>query len=207
MIGESKPHDYEAQSVASALSVPGLPRISALALTALLLVSCAQQKPPEATYNLNSKDDLFQANLVLSEGQDEEVLALMREATPTDTRIEIAPARYGVRWRDVNAAVRWGSSIAEMAVYTGTHVPASNASANGSPVAEHWVYELITAADDPVTLTIIREPPPRIYSATVVAGVFGDRRDIEKRLLDEVHLAMIEFGKKRAPVLDDQRGE
>lgn len=159
--------------------------------TAAIVPGCASE-PPDVTYNLPSRHDLFDPDLVLTEGDREEVLAIMRGTVPCDEPVEIAPAKYGVRWRDVDSAVRWGSSVVEMAVLSAESTP------------DRWTYRIITAADDPVTLVVTREPPPVIYSASAVAGVFGDRRDIEARLLEEVHRSMRAFGAKPLPVVLDE---
>lgn len=186
-------------------------------------VSGCQPVPADATYNLPSRDDLYDADLVLSEDEREEILSIMRATVPSDEPTVMSTARYGVRWHDVDAAVRWGSSVIEMAVLSAVHTPAKRAAgaaatsaagasapytgeASGGAIVEpeRWTYEIITAADEPVTLTITREPPPTVYSATAVAGLFGNRRDVEERLLDEVHASMRLFGAKRLPTALDE---
>jgi len=167
-------------------------RLLTSAFAMAFLIGC--QKPvPQETYNLPSKDDLFNPTLVLTEHDDEQILALMRAAVPSETEAEILPARYGVRWSDVDPAVRWGTSVVLMAVLQATLED------------DRWVFEIITAADEPVTLTITREPPPTIYRAEAVAGLFGDRQDIVDRLLPEVHLAMKRYGQKPQPTALDDR--
>ena len=165
----------------------------------LLLTSCQAPEPPQATYNLPSHHDLFRADVVLTPSDDAQVLMLMRDAVPSDSPATIATARYGTRWRDVDSAVRWGSGVISMAVLSSALEPAKPAQADQPAVPERWTYRIITAADDPVTLIVTREPPPTIYALEVTAGLFGDRRDIEERLEREVHAAMRLFGAKPLP--------
>jgi len=177
----------------------------AVVAAAALLGGCGNPEPPQATYNLPSPEDPFLADLALTPAQDEQVLALMREAVPCDRSIIVAPAKYGMRWSDVDTAVRWGGGVVEMAVLSSTHEPAKPALYAGeSATPERWIFNIITVADDPVTLTVTREAPPAIYTAQVKAGLFGDRRDIEERLLTEFRAAMLSFGAKPMPeTLDD----
>lgn len=157
-----------------------------LALLTALTASCQPKPPVQATYNLDSKQDLFPASLVLSPEADQEAIAIMRNAMPADGGT-LAPAAHGVRWSDVPKAARWGAGVAEMAVLSEQRE------------SDRMVFQIITAADDPVTLTVTREPPPTIYSASISAGLFGDRTDIEQRLRREFDSAMQLFGRKRLP--------
>jgi len=159
---------------------------------ATALVACAPEPPAGATYNTPSKDDLFISTFVPTESDANAILASMREAVP-GPEVQVAPARYGVRWSDVPNAVRWGGNVAEMATFTRER--------DGD---DGWIYHLISVADEPVTLTIRRVPPPKIYEAHALAGLFGDRRDLERRLLHELDLAMRMYGAKAQPVTLDE---
>lgn len=191
---------------------PRFPTSFILVAAGLIPIACQAPDPPQPTYNLPSHDDMFQADLVLTPSAEQQVLALMRNAVPSDSPGVLAPARYGVRWSDVDSAVRWGAGVIEMAVLSAQRDDATSAHAAtdgvgqepGAATPERWVYRIITVADDPVTLTVTREPPPAIYSMRAVAGVFDDRRDIEERLKTEVHAAMLRFGAKPMPTTLDE---
>lgn len=157
-----------------------------------VLMSLAACQEPGATYNQPSKDDLFASTLILTPSDERAILAAMREALPGPEEA-VAPARYGVRWSDVPDAVRWGGNVAEFATYASERVS-----------DDCWVYQLISVADEPATLTIRRVPPPKVYEAHAVAGIFGDRQDLVDRLLHEIHLAMLMFGAKAQPVSFDE---
>ncbi len=156
------------------------------------LVSCKAQEPPGATYNRPSRDDLFESTLVLTEHDDARLLSAMREAVPSEGTV-LAPARYGIRWADVQDAVRWGSNVAEMAVLT-----------SRLEGGDTWVFEIITVADDPVTLRVKHVAPPQVLELRAVAGLFDDRRDLEERLIREVNAALRMFGAKARPVEFDE---
>ncbi|MBX3355759.1 MAG: hypothetical protein KF724_08675 [Phycisphaeraceae bacterium] len=175
-----------------------IPLLLLIAAWLFAVAGCTPARPPQATYNDPSHHDLYPANLVLTPQQDEQVLALMREAIPPTGPSELRPARYGVRWFDVLPAAKWGVSTQSMAVMTSELQPATTLP-DGSEKPEQWIIAIITAADDPVTLTVTREPPPRIYSAKVVAGLFGDRSDLEAVVIREFDAAMRLYGAKRLP--------
>lgn len=170
-------------------------QLFALAGVAAALPSCKAQEPPGATYNEPSKDDMFQSTLVLSRSDDEALLAAMRDAIPGEGTA-VAPARYGVRWADAQDAVRWGSNVAEMAVLT-----------SRLEGGDTWVFDIITVTDLPVTLRVRHVAPPRVIEMSAVAGLFGDRTDLEQRLLAEVNAAFRMFGAKARPVDFDEPPE
>lgn len=161
-------------------------------ITMTTLNSCAAPEPPGATYNRHDDHDEYDSMFVLGPDGNAAALAAMRAAVPGEGTT-LAPARYGVRWTDVQDAVRWGSNIAEMAVLTTTRVS-----------DECWEFKILTVADEPATLWVTHVAPPTVVELRAVAGIFENRRDLEQRLLREVNLALRQFGEKPQPVSRDE---
>jgi len=135
---------------------------------------------------------MFQSTLVFTEADAAASLAAMRAAVPGDGTT-VAPARYGVRWDDTLDAVRWGSNVAEMAVATTTRES-----------DDCWVFQILTVADEPVTLRVRHVAPPKVIELSAVAGLFGDRQDLVDRLFDRVNAAFRMYGAKARPVIYDE---
>ena len=167
--------------------MPSCTRISlALLLTALPLVGCSGSKPNPASSNISfGPDDRF-ANRVLDDAEARKVLEIMRESVDGPADAPAHPAPYGVRWADVGlAATRAGGKL-ELAIQSVEQL-------DGGDTKK---ISMVSIGDVPVELLVRRVPPPKIYEATVTAGLFDDQVTLAAALLRQFNESMRLYGAK-----------
>lgn len=171
-----------------------------------LLGGCWHRPPNDAWINETSTSERVPADRVPTAAENERMLAAIRDAaTPADATQDaaaanppapgetVAPARWGRRWHDVLPAVGWSAGLCGMAIWQ------KELSDDGRV----WTFQLITAEDERGTLVVTRQPPPGIYKATATIGMFGEKGDKARKLLEALDATMLRYGEKPEPKIFD----
>ena len=105
------------------------------------------------------------------------------------------PAPYGVRWADVGlAATRAGGKL-ELAIESVAQLDGGNTQK----------ISMVSIGDVPVELLVRRVPPPKVYEATVTAGLFDDQVSLAAALLRQFNESMRLYGAKPSwPPLENE---
>ena len=150
-----------------------------------MLTGCSSSPNPIASNISYGPKDQF-ATRILDASERRQVIQIMQETVTGPTDDSARPARYGVRWKDVtNAAIRACSKL-NLAVL----------SVNVEEDGKLKRLEIISVGSMPYELIVRRLPPPRIYEATVTAGVFEDEVKAAESLLEAFNKSMRAFGAK-----------
>ena len=153
--------------------------------TTLAAAGCQEKVNPVASNVSFGPDDRFATRILDSSGRAE-VLSIMRQSVNRPVDDPARKAEYGVRWSDVVLAADKAGNTLELAVLSTT-------------VEEQGAVKrirLISVGEVPVELVVRKVPPPQVYEASAVAGLFEDRTTLAANLLREFHSAMRAFGAK-----------
>jgi hypothetical protein len=175
--------------------IAGIVAALAVAGSHLALMPGCTAKPAAAT-PLVVIDPLEPASVgVLTDSQRMQVERAFDDLAPghkAGAKPTPAPSERG-RWSDVHLAVLYACDEIEAAVVQRT---------------KHewgWEYHLRTAEDWPGTLMIRRADTARVYEASAIIGIFGDRTERATALIEAFAEQMRDFGSKRQFPEEDDR--
>lgn len=154
-------------------------------LGAWMLTGCSSSPNPIASNISYGPDDQF-ATKILDASERRQVLQIMQDAVVGPTNDPALPARYGVRWEDVTNAAIKACSTFNLAVL----------SVNTEEDGKLMRIKIISIGTMPYELVVRRLPPPRIYEATVTAGLFAEELESAERFLKAFNQSMRAFGSK-----------
>jgi hypothetical protein len=157
----------------------------AVSATACTLSGCSRQ-PYAAETNLALTVQERQQKQVFTSADARQAMAIL-ESTAEGSRpiAPPAPAKQGLRWRDVPAAAGTACAEVEMVVVR--------------RIDHDWgiEFQLLSVEEYPGTLNVRRRDDERVYEADAVVGVFGNHTGRAERLLKAFADSMIANGKKR----------
>lgn len=160
----------------------------ALACVALApLVGCPNKQNPVLS-NERFPGETHDPQLIMDTSQRSSVVAAMQStvaggATPQP----MTRAKGGMRWSDVPLAVSIAAGKAEMGLL----------SSSESETKDTWTFSLLTLDSAPVSLVVVRRPPPDMFLATATVGSFGERRAEAERLVRNFRMTIKDLGRKR----------
>lgn len=94
-----------------------------------------------------------------------------------------------MRWSDVPLAASIAAGKAEMGVL----------SSSESESKDTWTFAMVTLDSAPVSLVVVRQPPPDMFLATATVGSFGERKAEAERLVRNFRMTVKDLGRKREP--------
>ena len=148
----------------------------------LMFVACSPKSDPVSTNEVLAPGDEA-AVRVITPAQDRELIEAMLPVVHGDVE-HPAPARDGMRWKDVPEAARIAADAVDMAIVT-------KQLDDGT-----WRFHVVTARDEPGELVVERRPSPTVVFATASVGAFGERGDDAKRYVEEFMRVLRLLGKK-----------
>lgn len=168
-------------------------------LAAAVSGGCAKPVPNSPALNrpVEGASDLDNAwaSTVLDASQRREVEKSFRSLPGDRTAGEVGPGPQPApkgRWRDIPAAAGEAASTAEVAIVS-TRFEPEGASLES---AERIVFELVTLTSEPGRLEVSRGEAGRLYEAAATIGLFGERTETAKLLVEALASQVALFGRK-----------
>jgi hypothetical protein len=164
--------------------------VAACALVALApLAGCPSKQNPVLS-NERYPGEKHDPQLIMDSAQRAEVVAAMQSTVPGGAVPEpLTRAEGGMRWSDVPLAARIAAGKAEMGVV----------SSSESESKDTWTFSMLTLDSAPVSLVVVRRPPPDMFLATATVGSFGERKAEAERLVRNFRMTIKDIGRKREP--------
>ena len=171
----------------------GLPSRVACAMCALAaiapLAGCPSKQNPVLS-NERFAGEAHDPQLIMSDSQRAEVVAAMQSTVAGGAAPQpLTRAEDGMRWSDVPLAASIAAGKAEMGVL----------SSSESQSKDTWTFAMVTLDSAPVSLVVVRQPPPDMFLATATVGSFGERKAEAERLVRNFRMTIKDLGKKREP--------
>jgi len=135
------------------------------------------------------------ATRVLDDRQREEVREAMRTAAGDRTAAEVGPgpaAAPAGRWRDLPDAVATAAGPLGIAVLA-TRFEPTDAGAEEATAIE---FDLLTLANEPGRLRVVRREGPAIFEASAEIGLFRQRRELAASLVESIGTEVRRWGRK-----------
>jgi hypothetical protein len=161
------------------------------------LAGCPAKQNPVLS-NERFPDERHDPQLIMDSAQRAEVVAAMQSTVGAGAALEpLTRAEGGMRWSDVPLAASIAAGKAEMGVL----------SSSESESKDTWTFSMLTLDSAPVSLVVVRRPPPDMFLATATVGSFGERKAEAERLVRHFRMTIKDLGRKRelpdppAPVL------
>jgi hypothetical protein len=164
--------------------------VAACALVALApLAGCpSKQNPVLSNERFPGEED--DPQLIMDAQQRATVVAAMQSTLAGGEAPEpLTRAEGGMRWSDVPLAARIAAGKAEMGVL----------SSSESESKDTWTFSMLTLDSAPVSLVVVRRPPPDMFLATATVGSFGERKAEAERLVRNFRMTIKDLGRKREP--------
>jgi len=159
--------------------------IAVLCLAAGPAVSgCARARPAAESERFRGPAEPLYTG-TLSPDQQQRVKGAFDALAAGKSAVNHPAAAEGVRWSDLRLAVAYACDDVEAAVVRQTQREWG------------WEFAIRTVEDWPGTLTVRKTNDQRVYEATAVIGVFGDRKERAAALLDALDTRLRELGRKR----------
>lgn len=128
--------------------------------------------------------------LIMDANQRMQVVAAMQSTAAGGAAPQpLTRAEDGMRWSDVPLAASIAAGKAEMGVL----------SSSESESKDTWTFSMMTLDSAPVSLVIVRRPPPDMFLATATVGSFGERKAEAERLVRHFRMTVKDLGRKRGP--------
>lgn len=162
----------------------------ACALAALAALAGCPSKQNPVLSNERFPDERHDPQLIMSDAQRAEVVAAMQSTVAGGAAPQpLTQAEDGMRWSDVPLAVSIAAGKSEMGML----------SSSESQSKDTWTFSLVTLDSSPVSLVIVRKPPPDMFLATATVGSFGERKAEAERLVRNFRMTVKDLGRKREP--------
>jgi len=172
----------------TASRLAGIVGWAACALVALApLAGCPSKQNPVLS-NERFPDEKHDPQLIMDSQQRATVVAAMQSTVAGGAAPEpMTRAEGGMRWSDVPLAASIAAGKAEMGVL----------SSSESESRDTWTFSMVTLDSAPVSLVIVRRPPPDMFLATATVGSFGERKAEAERLVRNFRMTVKDLGRKR----------
>jgi hypothetical protein len=177
----------------SGLIATELSRRAGAAACALMVVAslagCPSKQNPVLS-NERYPGEKHDPQLIMDSQQRATVVAAMQSTVAGGAAPEpLTRAEGGMRWSDVPLAARIAAGKAEMGVL----------SSSESESKDTWTFSMLTLDSAPVSLVVVRRPPPDMFLATATVGSFGERKAEAERLVRNFRMTIKDLGRKREP--------
>ena len=151
------------------------------------LAGCPSKQNPVLS-NERFAGETHDPQLIMSGAQRADVVAAMQSTVAGGAVPQpLTRAEDGMRWSDVPLAASIAAGKAEMGVL----------SSSESASKDTWTFSMITLDSAPVSLVIVRRPPPDMFLATAMVGAFGERKAEAERLVRHFRMTVKDLGRKR----------
>ncbi|MBU3727997.1 MAG: DTW domain-containing protein [Phycisphaerales bacterium] len=160
----------------------------ACALAALVpLAGCPSKQNPVLS-NERFADERHDPQLIMDSAQRATVVAAMQSTVAGGAAPQpLTRAEDGMRWSDVPLAASIAAEKAEMGVL----------SSSESESKDTWTFSMVTLDSVPVSLVVVRRPPPDMFLATATVGAYGERKAEAERLVRHFRMTVKDLGRKR----------
>ena len=160
----------------------------ACALAALVpLAGCPSKQNPVLS-NERFADERHDPQLIMDSAQRATVVAAMQSTVAGGAAPQpLTRAEDGMRWSDVPLAASIAAEKAEMGVL----------SSSESASKDTWTFSMVTLDSAPVSLVVVRRPPPDMFLATATVGAYGERKAEAERLVRHFRMTVKDLGRKR----------
>jgi len=160
----------------------------ACALAALVpLAGCPSKQNPVLS-NERFADERHDPQLIMDSAQRATVVAAMQSTVAGGAAPQpLTRAEDGMRWSDVPLAASIAAEKAEMGVL----------SSSESESKDTWTFSMVTLDSVPVSLVVVRRPPPDMFLATATVGAYGERKAEAERLVQHFRMTVKDLGRKR----------
>ncbi len=153
------------------------------------LAGCPSKQNPVLS-NERFPGEHHDPQLIMDQAQRDQVVAAMQSTVAGGAAPEpLTRAEDGMRWSDVPLAASIAAGKAEMGVL----------SSSESEAKDTWTFSMVTLDSAPVSLVIVRRPPPDMFLATATVGSFGERKAEAERLVRHFRMTVKDLGRKREP--------